>query len=129
MATKRAKAPVTGPGAQAHIRFNENANSDKVSETGFDFTGGILGPINTAVLCGANKPVMVCNTDTVVRFVLFGDNTVAAPTGLSDGIMIPPQTCMMLSSGTNTHIRSSSANVGAYVAVENVSDGASQGNA
>lgn len=126
MATKRAKAPVTGPAAQHHIRFNENANSDKVSETGFDFSGGILGDLSAGVRCGPNKPVMVCNNNAAVAFVVFGDISVGAPASIADGIMLPPNSCTVLSSGANTHVRSSAATVGGYVAVENISDGASQ---
>lgn len=122
MSVKRVKKSIS-PSNLVNVVFNENANSNKTSETGFDYSDGILGPIGSATLCGANKPVMVCNSDTSIHYVKFGDSSVTAPTGLSNGIMIPSGQCVVLASGANTHVISDSATVGAYVAEEDIVDG------
>lgn len=107
------------------LAFNRDANSYKVSETGFA-VGVILGAIDSAKECGRNKPVLVANSAAVIHFVKFGSSSVAAPTGLSDGIMIPPNSLIVLASGTNQFIRSDSNAVGAYVATEQILDDADQ---
>jgi hypothetical protein len=98
---------------------NRDANSIKVSETGFQVET-FLGAVDTAQPCGQEKPVLIANSDGLIHYVRFGDSAVAAPTGLSDGIMVPPNALIVLASGTNTHIRSDSNKVGGYVATEQV---------
>ncbi len=76
---------VTSPSNVTQVVFNENANSNKVSESGFDFTGGFLGAILTAKVCGANKQVKVCNSANAVAWVAFGSST-AVLASAADGV-------------------------------------------
>jgi hypothetical protein len=114
MATKRV-GKTYGIDLMKQLAFNPNANSFKVSESGFDI-GTILGDISAGKSCGANVPVIVVNTAAAWGYVKFGPTNPAAPTGIADGIGIPPNGFVVLSSGANSFIRSSAATIGAYVA-------------
>ena len=124
--TKKVKGTITGPGNQAQIRFNEDACSDKVSETGLNYfygvsnAEGLLGALGNAIRCGKFKPIYVFNTAGAVAYVAFGDTGVAAPTSGANGVPIPAGQGMMLSSGQNEFIRASAATVFGFVANENV---------
>ena len=126
MATKKAKGNATGPGNQSQLRFNEGAVSDKVSESGFHFfygasnAEGLLGDIAAGADVPKFRPVMLCNSTAGNLFVAFGDSGLAAPTGGANGVMIPANSCVVLSSGDNVRVRSSAAGVFAYVADDNV---------
>jgi len=126
MAIKKRVQKAVSASLIPELVLNRDANSYKVSETGFQ-VDTFLGAIDTAKNCGAQKPVVIANSDGSVHFVRFGDASVAAPTGLTDGIMIPPNSLRVLVSGSNTFIRSDSNKVGAYVATEQIlADGSDQ---
>ena len=126
--TKKTLPPSTGPANQTQLRFNEDACSDKVSETGFNYfygasnAEGLLGALNTAKRCGKFKPVMVFNVSAAVVYVKFGDSTVTAPTGGADGVPIPPNNYVVLASGQNEFVISNVATTFGYAAKENVSE-------
>lgn len=119
MATKKRVQKAVPATLIPELTFNRDANSCKVSETGFE-VDTFLGAIDTAKNCGPQKPVIIANSDGLIHFVRFGDASVAAPTGLTDGIMIPPNSLKVLASGANTFVRSDSNKVGAYVATEQI---------
>ena len=126
MTTKKAKGSATGPANQAQVRFNENANSDKVSETGFDFFSGVLlGELNTAaVLVTPNRPIYVFNNSAVVQYVAFSQNpAMPAPATGAAGVPIAPYSGIVLASGENTYIRASAVTVFGYEADDNVVNG------
>lgn len=104
--------------------FNRDGNSFKVSETGFSVET-FLGTLNTAKECGKNKPVMIANSAGTVAYVKFGDSAVVAPTGLADGVMVPPNSLIVLASGSNTHVIASAVTVGGYVGSEQILEDAS----
>ena len=119
--------PATSPMNQAQARFNEDALSDKVSETGFNFfyTGGLLGEIGTApVLIPQWRPILVVNTNAAIQYVAMSDNPLmVAPAGGATGIPIAANGGrMVLSSGPNSYIFSSSVDLFAYAANDNVVD-------
>lgn len=125
MPSKR-KKDSRGASLMPVLSFNDGANSFKVSETGFDVVT-ILGSLATAVECGKNKPVIIANNAAAAAFIKFGTSAVAAPTGLSDGLFLPPNSLTVWSSGQNTHVRASAATVGGYVANEDaITDAADQ---
>ena len=125
MAAKKRVQKATPATLIPELVFNRDANSYKVSETGF-CVGTILGAIDSAQKCGRNKPVLIANTAAAVHYVKFGASNVAAPTGLTDGIMIPAGSLVVLASGPNEYIRSDSASVGAYVGTEQILDDGDQ---
>ena len=68
---KGVKPPATSPSSQHQLRFNEDSLADKKSETGFNFfyTGGLLGDLGTVKLIPRWRPILVVNTDVVLRYV------------------------------------------------------------
>jgi len=123
--TKGVTNEATGPGNQIQLRFNEDAVSDKVSETGFNFFydggKGLLGALNVARQVEKFRPILVYNTDAVVHYVALSENSgMAAPATGADGVPIMPNTFLILSSGENTYIRSDGALVFGYMANDNV---------
>lgn len=124
MATKRKRLKHSEP---LQLAFNDAANSLKVSESGLD-AETFLGALNAAgVPCGANKQIIVMNNAAAVAFIKFGTTAgMAAPTGITDGIMLPPNSTTVWCSGVNTHIRSSAVTVGGIVARDDISTGNDQ---
>jgi len=125
MTTKRVLSPATGPSNQAQLRFNEESCSDKVSETGFDYFGGtsaLLGALDAAVLVPKFRPILVVNASGAIQYVSLSDDpAMAAPIGGATGIPIAADGgSIVLSSGENTYIRASNANVFGYLASDNV---------
>jgi hypothetical protein len=126
MATKR-KSTSRGASEAPILSFNDAANSFKVSETGFDIVT-IVGSVAAGVAIPANKPIVIMNTAAAWGYVKLSTATIgAAPTGITDGIGIPPNGILVLASGANTQIRSSAATIGVYVANEaTISTGSDQ---
>lgn len=122
---KSVKPTVTSPDAQGQVRFNEDSCSDKVSETGFNYFydggKGLLGALNAAKKVAKFRPIYIFNTDAVYHYVAFGTTSgMAAPAGGATGIPIPPNQGVVVSSGSNTYIRSDNALVFGYMANDNV---------
>jgi len=65
--------------------LGRDSNSFKVSETGF-VVDTILGPIDAAVKCGFQKPVMIANTAGVVHWVNFGDGSLTTLASGANGV-------------------------------------------
>jgi len=103
---------VVSAGEIGQLQFNEKACAQKNLLVGGSYD--ILGPIGSAVRVGPYASVMVANTDTSGHFVTFGDSSVAAPTGLSDGIFVPAGGVLYVSSGVNAYIIADDVTVGAY---------------
>ena len=126
MITKRVKGAATGPGNQAQLKFNEGSCSDKVSEAGFNFfygvsnAEGLLGDIAAGKTVPQFRPVAILNGSGAIGYVAFGDVGLAAPTGPTDGFPILDGQVLVLNSGDNVRIRSSAANIFAYVAEDNI---------
>jgi hypothetical protein len=104
---------VVSAGEIGQLAFNEKACAQKNVIVGGSYD--ILGPIGNAVRVGPYASIMVANTDAAAgHYVALGDSSIAAPTGLADGIYVPAGGILYISSGLNTYIRSDSASVGAY---------------
>lgn len=104
---------VTSAGEIGQLQFNEQAYAQRNVSVGGVFD--ILGPAGAALRVGMFAAVMVSNTDAAGHYVTFGPTgAVAAPTGLTDGIYIPPYSNVFLSSGQNSYIIADSATVGVY---------------
>lgn len=73
MSTKRIQKAV-GSTLIDQLVLNRDANSKKVSETGFT-VDSILGPIDAAIQCGFQKPIMIANTAGVIHWVNFSDGS------------------------------------------------------
>jgi hypothetical protein len=77
----------------------------------------ILGELNSAAVhVGIGAQLRVFNNSASVAWVAFGDSSLAAPTGGSDGIAIPPNSYVFVCSGEDDHVRASAATVFGYKA-------------
>lgn len=119
-----AKRPVSGPrvtsaGEIGQLQFNDNSFAQR--NLGVGGVYDILGPISAAVRVGYYSTLMIANTDTSGHYVKFGTSAVSAPTGLTDGIYLPPQSCIPLCTGLlGEWVIADSAAVGLYKLQENV---------
>jgi len=118
MANDVKRTPV-GPAKQEQLSWNGGSNSRRVCEVGHDFfsTGSILGELSVARLVPSHRSVLVFNSSGVVKYVAFG-NAAVAPTGQTNGVPVLAGQYVILSSGDNTHIRSSDNTVYGFVAKE-----------
>ena len=104
-------------GVATSIECNQYAGAKKVLNVGPQFQ--ILGPIGSAVAIHPGASIAVFNTsNNTVNFIKIS-NDGSAPTGLADGIPVAPQAWLYVNIplGMNA-IRSNSANVGAYLIVD-----------
>lgn len=75
----------------------------------------VIGACGSAQQSPASKLVAFFNNTTSVHFVAFGTtSSVAVPTGPANGIPIPPNSYMYLSTGPNNYFISDSSSVFAY---------------
>jgi len=106
---------VTSPSEAGQLQYNEHAMALRQLDAGGHYpleAPYFLGAIGTAKRCGKFASVRVANTAATGAFVAFGvDNTLAAPTGIADGLYIPPNSVVYLSAGENAWIRASAATV------------------
>lgn len=126
MGTKKAKGSATGPALIAQLKFNEPACSDKVSEAGLNFfwgvsnAEGLLGDIAAGKKVPKFRPIAILNNSGAIAYIALGDPGLAAPVGPATGFPILNGQVLMLNSGDNVVVRSSVANVFAYVAEDNI---------
>lgn len=119
-----AKRPVSGPrvtsaGEIGQLQFNDNSFAQR--NLGVGGVYDILGPAGSAIRVGYYATLMVANTTTSAQYVKFGDSSVAAPTGLADGIYLPPQSHTALCAGlAGEWVIASNAGVGVYKLQENI---------
>lgn len=106
--------------------FNWQAGGQKNIEIGPSLQ--ILGTLNgTGSLkkVGYGKSVRVYNNSASVGWIAFfdvaGGDTPAAPTGLADGIAVPANSYITVSSGTKDSIVGSAATLGAYLIIDDSS--------
>lgn len=73
------------------------------------------GPANTALGFDPGSLVALYNDSASTAFVRIGpDNTVAAPTGASDGVALRPYDYTIIAIGVDRYVRSNTATVYAY---------------
>ena len=127
MANRLRSSNITSSGEIGQLSYNERAHAARMIPVGADWI--ILGPIGSVtVIPGPGlATVMLANTTTAWHYVKFGTTSgVTAPTGLTDGLPIPPNSIAYYSAGLdpsgnlNRYLISDSASVGAYVIQENV---------
>lgn len=94
------------------LTFNERSGGNRNVSVGGAYD--ILGAIGTAVRCGTFASLMIANTTAIGHFVKFGDSTVAAPTGVADGVYLPPYSNTFVGSGLFDYVRADVAGVAAY---------------
>jgi len=97
----------------SNLEHNDASGASKELNSGFPFSTSIATAPAGAVLIGRKKPVRIVNSSGSTIFVSFGDSTLAAPTGMTDGIAILNGTVEYLNSGYHKYIRfnASSASV------------------
>lgn len=119
-----AKRPVSGPrvtsaGEIGQLQFNDNSFAQR--NLGVGGVYDILGAATSALRVGYYSTLMFANTDTSGHFVKFGSSSVSTPTGIADGIYLPPQSYTHLCTGLlGEWIICDSAAVGVYKLQENV---------
>jgi hypothetical protein len=120
MAGLRPKTKITTSAAEiGQLAFNEASYAQRFVEAGGVYE--ILGAGDTRKRCGKFSSLRIINTAGTWAYVKFGDNTVTAPTGLTDGHGIPPNSEAFLSSGeVGDYVIASAATVGLYKLVDNV---------
>jgi len=101
------------PNEIGSAQFDPTSGGKRVLEVGK--TLSILGTLDTAKFAVAGATVWCFNTDTAAHYVKTGGSSVAAPTGLADGIAIPAGDYFAVCMGLDTYIRSDSNKVGGYV--------------
>jgi hypothetical protein len=102
------------PASIDQFSYHPDARVRKNSDAGLPWAP--VGAIDSAVKVGANTPVRVYNGNAAVQFVIFGDASVAAPTGAADGIPVKAGESVVFNSGLNAYVRGSVATLFAYTA-------------
>jgi hypothetical protein len=107
---------VRGPGAIGEMRWNELAGADKVLPVNGRFKKPFLGALDTAkeVVGGKGMTVAVYNNSASVAWVDTGNSSVAAPSGGTNGIAVPPNSYVYVAMGEDLWIRASAATVFGY---------------
>lgn len=115
----RAKSSQDTRGYAAAIEY---AYNDAAGATKSLHVQGYLvprGAANVVQSPGQGRTYAFFNSNTsTVRWVRFGNNTVTAPTGYTDGIPLPPLQYTVLSLGPNTSFIANNADVFAYEVVD-----------
>jgi hypothetical protein len=119
--TKKATKNGTSSSLIPVLQFNRDANSCKTMDT-FGSVATYLGAINaTPVPVPPNTPVIVMNSAGSIAWFAFGtSDTMTAPTGFGNAIMLPPNSTLCFASGKNTWIQGSAATVGAATCTEQI---------
>lgn len=116
---------VVSSGEIGQLSYNEAAHAVRQTPVGASWL--IVGPAATAtVLPGPGyATVMFANTTASWHYAAFGATTgMAAPTGLTDGLALPPNSIMYYQAALDStkalqrYVRTDSASVGVYVMVE-----------
>lgn len=112
---KRVRArQVTTPAAQSQLTFNEPAVAVRHVAVG-PVISKILGSCVVPTECGMYTALMVVNTTAAALYVAIGGDTVAPPTSVADGIAIPANGVVFLSTEESTHVVASAVGLGVYV--------------
>lgn len=115
MAKQRTGQDLLDSGSIFGLTFNQGAGANKVVSSGPSLK--IIGPLNVARQFQEGSILWIYNNSSTVGFVKFAQTGVliTAPTGLSDGIAIPPNQYLQLSIGSNTQVIGSAATLGCYL--------------
>jgi hypothetical protein len=103
---------ITNIGTILQAIFADLSAVIRVAQAGLDWTP--KGDLTNAVRVGENTPVMLYNSTGGVLFVAFGDQSMSAPTGATDGIPIAAGEKFVLNSGAKAWVRGSAAGIFAY---------------
>lgn len=103
----------TTPGAQAQLTFNEASVAVRHVIVG-PVISAILGGCTVATECGQYAALTIVNTTAAALYVAIGDSSVVAPTGVVDGIAVPANGVMHISTGEQTHVIASAPGLGVY---------------
>jgi hypothetical protein len=109
----------TSPGLISQLSFNEPAVGNKNLAIG-PFFSVFKGSCTTPTRIGARMCVYCFNNSSAPLWVNVGDETVSVSASFTGGIPIPPFAWFPLGMGDNTHIITSSANVGVYLVDDNI---------
>lgn len=104
---------VTTPAAQSQLTYNEPTAAVRHVAIG-PVISKILGDCVVPAECGMFAALMIVNTTAAVMYVAIGDLSVATPTDVSNGIAVPPNSVMLLSTEESTHVVSSGVGLGVY---------------
>lgn len=113
MATKPSVKHQTSPGLIGQLTFSEPSVATRIVNSGGAYD--ILGSAASAVRVGQFASLMLANTASSAAYVKFGDSTVTAPTGIADGIYLPPNSLTPLASAYDTYVIASGSTVGVYL--------------
>lgn len=104
---------VTTPAAQSQLTYNEPSAAIRHVPIG-PVISKILGSCVAPTECGMFAALMIVNTTATVMYVAIGDLNVSVPTGVADGVAVPPNSVMLLSTEESTHVVSSGVGLGVY---------------
>lgn len=94
--------------------YDVAAQVQKNSDAGLSWKP--LGTATSAVRVGPHTPVMILNDSGSIKYVAFGNASISAPTGPSDGMPCIHHSPVVFNSGENEYIRASAGNVYVYTA-------------
>ena len=100
---------VTNPQQILQQTFADKSGVVRQSESGLDWTP--KGAAGSAVRVGPGCPILCYNSIGTVGFVTFGVQSMAAPTGPTDGIPILPNSTFVINSGDLEWVRASAATI------------------
>jgi hypothetical protein len=116
MSRQHPKAPIPAIDIQQNT-YSDTAKAQRDAESGLAWN--IKGECSSAKKVGANRSVMLFNNSGAVVFAKFGDSSVSAPTGGANGLCIPPNDYIIVSSGENEYVRSNVNTTFVYTAQGN----------
>lgn len=113
---KKNRYEVEGGEIPLDISFNKYAGALKT----LPLEGQLqpLGPANSAINCDLGDVIAFYNDSSSAKYVAFGDSTVSAPTGPTNGIALKPNDYTYLSVGMNNYFISNSSSVYAYKLID-----------
>ncbi len=103
---------VVNMGTLMQAIFADYAAVIRVAQAGLDWTP--IGSITSAVQCGRNTPVMIYNSTGTTLYIVFGSQSVAAPTGPANGVPVLSGQIFVANSGLSSWVIGSAAGLYAY---------------
>lgn len=110
---KKLNGRMTDKGKRGQLMFADEASVSRTGDAGMDWKP--IGALVPAQNVGTGCPVLVYNSGASVAFVACGKTeTVTAPTSAANGVPVLAGQTLVLNSGENSWIISSSASVFGY---------------
>jgi len=106
------------PHVMHSLQFNDYGLNHREMDAGFPIDMSKVGAIPAAAIyVGKHMPVRIVNASGAPMYVATGDDTVTAPTGMSNGIAILDLTEVTINTGDQEYIRFNAASASAQYAI------------